>query len=132
MLSEHEGRDCIFCHLLPTRAREVLAENDSFFAVFDEFPVNKGHVLLIPKRHLLTPFELTRKEGGDLVELLSLVKASLDEQFQPDGYNVGINTGQAAGQTISHLHIHLIPRYRGDVEKPRGGIRNLKEALIPY
>jgi diadenosine tetraphosphate (Ap4A) HIT family hydrolase len=129
---ERAGVACIFCEILDTRSREILAENEYFIVVFDNFPVNKGHALLIPKRHISTPFDISRDEAVRLVEILQTTKENLDERFQPDGYNIGINVGAAAGQTIPHLHIHLIPRYVGDVENPRGGIRNLKQALVPY
>src|SRR5262249_19369182 len=132
MTKEYEAPDCIFCHLIPGHNREVLDANESFIAVFDHFPVNRGHILLVSKRHITSPFELTRQEGADLVDSLSSVKILLQKRFQPDGYNIGINTGQAAGQTIPHLHIHVIPRYQGDVKEPRGGIRNLKHPLSPY
>ena len=129
---EREEDHCLFCSILAERARTVFAENESFVAVFDEFPVNKGHALIIPKRHIHTVFELPNSEALDLLSILRLAKDELDQRFRPDGYNLGINSGEAAGQTIPHLHIHLIPRYEGDVEDPRGGIRNFKSPLVPY
>jgi len=128
-----EERDhCLFCTAVAERNREVLAENASFVAVYDNFPVNEGHTLILPKRHIETVFELDDHEAADLVAILRVAKEHLDSAFHPDGFNVGINSGEAAGQTISHLHVHLIPRYRGDVRDPRGGIRNFKSALVPY
>jgi diadenosine tetraphosphate (Ap4A) HIT family hydrolase len=132
--SSQEGREpsCLFCDLVLRRDREILAENGSFLAVFDNYPVNRGHVLLVSRRHVETPFELSGGEGADLTDILRSIKAILDERFRPDGYNLGINAGSVAGQTVSHVHVHLIPRYAGDVENPRGGIRNFKKPLVPY
>jgi len=113
---------------LPTRIRsplQVIAQNDTFFAVYDEFPVSKGHTLIIPKRHVESFFDITREELEDFFNLLKKVKELLDEKFNPDGYNVGVNEGYAAGKTIDHLHVHPIPRYKGDVENPVGGVRNV-------
>ncbi len=134
VVSSQDGREssCLFCDVVLLRDREILAENDSFLAVFDSYPVNPGHVLLVSRRHVETPFELSSGEGADLTDILRSAKAILEERFRPDGYNVGINAGSVAGQTVPHLHIHLIPRYNGDVENPRGGIRNFKKSLVPY
>lgn len=127
-----EESSCLFCDVVSLGDREVLAANGSFLAFFDNYPVNRGHVLLVSRRHVETPFELSGGEGADLIDILRSAKAILDEKFRPDGYNVGINVGSLAGQTVPHLHIHLIPRYVGDVENPRGGIRNFKKPLVPY
>jgi diadenosine tetraphosphate (Ap4A) HIT family hydrolase len=89
----------------------------------DGFPVSPGHTLVISRRHVGSFFELSDAERADLMALLERAKSGLDGQFQPQGYNVGINDGAAAGQTVPHLHIHLIPRYRGDRPDPRGGVR---------
>jgi diadenosine tetraphosphate (Ap4A) HIT family hydrolase len=89
-------------------------------------------VLLIPRRHITTFFELNRKERNDFFELLLEVREILQSQFHPDGFNIGVNMGRAAGQTIAHLHVHVIPRYSGDVEHPEGGVRNVIPALGPY
>ena len=90
-----------------------------------KYPVTKGHTLIIPNRHVSSYFDLTDEEKEDLFNLLEEVKAHLDEQYRPDGYNIGINDGVVAGQTIMHVHIHLIPRYAGDMENPRGGVRGV-------
>lgn len=100
--------------------------------MYDKFPVNRGHVLVIPKRHEPSFFAITSEERNALFALLERAKEELDRIHKPDGYNIGINCGEAAGQTIFHLHIHLIPRYGGDVEKPRGGVRNIKSPLVEY
>lgn len=121
--------DCIFCKRPET---EILAENDLALAFFDKYPVNEGHVLIIPKRHVESFFETTWEELAAINELLFAVKDKLANKFSPDGYNIGVNVGRAAGQTIFHLHVHIIPRYRGDVPDPRGGIRKIKKSVVPY
>ncbi|WP_245579372.1 HIT family protein [Chitinilyticum aquatile] len=92
-------------------------------AILDGFPVSPGHSLIIPHRHVSSFFELTSSEREALILLLDETKQALQEEFKPDGYNIGINDGPAAGQTVAHLHIHLIPRYSGDLADPRGGVR---------
>ena len=115
------GMDCIFCRL----NRSTLAETKLSFACLDSFPVSKGHTLVIPKRHVVSLWEMTTEEYTDAFALVRQVKDVLQEQFHPQGFNVGVNCGQAAGQTVFHAHIHLIPRYTGDVPNPRGGVRNI-------
>ena len=102
-----------------------VAANALAFAIRDGFPVSPGHTLVIPRRLVATWFEATREEQLAVLELVDVVKAQLDAELKPDGYNIGINAGVAAGQTVMHLHVHLIPRYRGDVADPRGGVRHL-------
>jgi diadenosine tetraphosphate (Ap4A) HIT family hydrolase len=111
---------CPFCTI---DRKSIIAEN--FFAVTlrDNLPVSPGHTLIIPKRHIASFFETTKEEQTALLDALRHAKAGLDEELSPDGYNIGINDGLAAGQTLLHLHIHLIPRYKGDMPDPRGGIR---------
>jgi len=121
--------ECIFCTLPKT---DILVENELALAFFDKFPVNEGHVLIIPKRHVASLFDATREEIMDIWALLGNVKEMLDKRFHPDGYNVGINVGAAAGQTVFHMHVHVIPRYQGDVPDPRGGVRKIKKCLVPY
>jgi diadenosine tetraphosphate (Ap4A) HIT family hydrolase len=89
----------------------------------DAFPISPGHTLIIPKRHVGSFFELESDERAELLALLDEAKVVADEEFSPQGYNIGINDGTAAGQTVPHLHIHLIPRYQGDRPDPRGGVR---------
>jgi diadenosine tetraphosphate (Ap4A) HIT family hydrolase len=113
--------DCIFCHL----DRPILAESKLSFAFLDEYPVSKGHTLVIPKRHVGSLWELTNEEYTDAFNLVRQVKDLLQEKFKPHAFNVGVNCGDAAGQSVSHTHIHLIPRYAGDVPSPRGGVRNI-------
>lgn len=116
---------CTFCNLPQS---EKIAESDLCFAMFDGFPVSKGHVLIIPKRHVADYFDLTDEEVMAMQHMMKEIKERLDEEFSPDGYNVGVNVNEAAGQTVFHVHMHLIPRYRGDVENPRGGVRG----VIPH
>lgn len=120
---------CIFCNLIET---EILAENQLALAFYDKFPVNTGHVLIIPKRHIETIFDATNYEILAINDLIIEVRKILEEKYNPDGYNIGVNVGSAGGQTIFHLHYHVIPRYIGDIEDPRGGIRKIKKSIIPY
>lgn len=113
--------NCIFCHL----DRSALAETKLSVAFLDGFPVSKGHTLIIPKRHVVSLWEMTSEEYMDAFALLRQVKNVLQEQFNPAGFNVGVNCGDAAGQSVLHAHIHLIPRYTGDISNPRGGVRNI-------
>jgi len=115
--------DCLFCGV--AIASKVL-ENQYFYAVFDKYPVNPGHILIISKRHVSDLFGLDEIEFKHLYKIINQAKEILDQKYKPDGYNVGVNCGEAAGQTIPHFHLHIIPRYRGDVENPGGGIRNIK------
>lgn len=121
--------DCVFCTM---QGIDILVQNEMAQAFFDKFPVNEGHVLIVPKRHVASLFDLTQEEVTDIWKLVAEVKEVLNNQFHPDGYNVGVNEGAAAGQTIFHLHVHVIPRYNGDVSDPRGGIRKIKKSLVPY
>lgn len=121
--------NCIFCS---TPETEILSENHLAIAFFDKFPVNQGHVLIIPKRHVETLFEATLEEISAINELIFQVKEILQDRFAPDGYNLGVNVGEAGGQTIFHLHFHLIPRYKGDIPDPRGGVRKIKKSIVPY
>jgi diadenosine tetraphosphate (Ap4A) HIT family hydrolase len=114
--------DCIFCNIEKNR---IIKENETAVAIYDGFPVSEGHMLIIPKRHIWDYFEIEQGDKEGLWQLVDECKKFLDEQFKPDGYNVGINCGHAAGQTVMHLHVHLIPRYKGDIENPRGGVRGV-------
>ncbi|SNR93243.1 HIT family protein [Desulfurobacterium atlanticum] len=114
--------DCPFCKMGELK---IVMENDLSFAIFDKYPVNPGHMLIIPKRHVSSWFDTTWEEKKAICELLDEAKAFIDREFSPDGYNIGINVGEAAGQTIFHLHVHLIPRYKGDIDDPMGGVRGV-------
>ena len=113
-------KDCVFCKLPMNR---IEFETNTLQLVFDNYPLSKGHILVIPKKHIMSFFELTKEEYIELHQVINQAKAILDSTVKPDGYNIGINDGEAAGQTIFHLHIHIIPRYMGDSPNPRGGIR---------
>jgi diadenosine tetraphosphate (Ap4A) HIT family hydrolase len=101
----------------------VIQESGFAVVIRDGFPVSPGHTLIIPKRHVESFFDVTDAERTDLMSLLAAARDDLDREFRPAGYNIGINDGAAAGQTMPHLHIHLIPRYDGDRDDPRGGVR---------
>lgn len=111
---------CPFCAL---PAGRIVMANDLAVAIRDRFPVSPGHTLILPRRHVSSFFAVTEAERNAMMALLDVAKAGLDNEFRPDGYNVGINDGPAAGQTVPHLHMHLIPRYAGDQQDSRGGIR---------
>jgi|AMWB02.1.fsa_nt_gi diadenosine tetraphosphate (Ap4A) HIT family hydrolase len=121
-ISDVDGQRCPFCHLEPGR---IFASNEYAVAVLDGYPVNPGHALIIPRRHIVSLFEATAEEREGLFDLLAEAREQLRAERKPAGFNIGINDGAAAGQTIFHLHIHLIPRYVGDCEDPRGGVRKL-------
>jgi diadenosine tetraphosphate (Ap4A) HIT family hydrolase len=109
-----------------------VAENELAFAIRDGFPVSLGHTLVIPKKVSPTWFDMSKNEQRAVLELAEEVKKSLDENFYPDGYNIGVNIGKAAGQTVMHVHLHVIPRYFGDMEDPRGGVRHVIPAKGNY
>ena len=113
--------DCIFCQ----HDRQILAQTNLSFAFLDSFPVSTGHAFIIPKRHVASIWEMTTEEYTDAFNLVRQVKDILQKQFEPQGFNIGVNCGEIAGQTVSHAHIHVIPRYKGDVPNPRGGVRNI-------
>jgi diadenosine tetraphosphate (Ap4A) HIT family hydrolase len=112
--------------------REVLFVNATAFSFYDKFPVNKGHALVVPKRVVANYFDLTTNEQTACWLMINKVKEELQDKFNPDGFNIGININESAGQTISHVHIHIIPRYRGDVEQPRGGVRGVIPSKKEY
>lgn len=122
-------KECAFCIM---RDQDLICKNELARAIYDKFPVNEGHVLIIPKRHIASLFEATPEEIIAMSELVFQVKTIIDKKYNPDGYNIGVNVGATAGQTIFHLHVHIIPRYKGDVPDPRGGIRRIKKSVVPY
>ena len=119
---------CIFC----TPNREILAENANGLAFFDSFPVSRGHALVVPKRHVMTLFEMSEEESTDCFRLVLALRDLLLARYSPHGFNVGANCGEAAGQSVWHAHIHLIPRYKGDVPEPRGGVRGVVPGKASY
>ena len=104
---------------------EKIIENENAFAVYDSFPVSKGHALVVPKEEVKSIFDLSDEKYLDCFELLKNLKILIEEKFQCQGFNIGINNGITAGQTVYHAHIHVIPRYKNDMENPRGGIRKI-------
>ena len=125
--------NCFFCRMLSNDTRnEIILQNDQAVMIRDTSPVSDGHSLIIPRRHVSSFFDTSPEERMALMALLDQTKKDLDEKFNPDDYNIGINDGPLAGQSIPHLHIHLIPRYRGDKEDPRGGVRWLLPEKAKY
>ena len=122
-------KDCVFCNVPKER---ILFETTEWIAIYDAYPVSEGHTLLIPKEHYETFFDLPERLVESLQYRLNNVKKILDDKFHPDGYNVGFNCGKAAGQTVMHFHLHIIPRYNGDVENPKGGIRGCVPQHMHY
>ena len=115
--------DCPFC--APAANRTLLTESATAYALLDDFPASKGHALILPKRHASGYFDLAHHEQTACWMMTARVRDLLKERFVPDGFNVGLNAGRAAGQTIEHPHLHVIPRYAGDVENPTGGVRGV-------
>jgi diadenosine tetraphosphate (Ap4A) HIT family hydrolase len=113
-------KQCLFCSV---PRDEILIDGPIAMARRDTYPVSPGHTLIIPKRHVVSFFDTTDEERLAMCRLLDEARALLDAKHQPDGYNIGINGGEAAGQSVMHLHIHLIPRYKGDRPDPKGGVR---------
>jgi diadenosine tetraphosphate (Ap4A) HIT family hydrolase len=124
--SQPVDTNCPFCTI--QNERKLLAASELALAFYDKFPVNPGHALIIPRRHCYDFFELSEEEQSACLKLLNQVKQTVQAAFNPDGFNVGVNIGLYSGQTVPHAHIHLIPRYKGDVPEPRGGIRG----VIPH
>lgn len=122
---EREKRDpnnpCLFCK----DAKGVSLKNELAYSARDSYAVSPGHTVVVPKRHVAEFFDLTQDEVVACMELINEEKELIDEEFNPDGYNIGVNIGPAAGQSILHVHIHIIPRYEGDVENPQGGVRHV-------
>lgn len=114
---------CPFCN--PNSNVDLILESAQAYSILDKFPVNPGHALIIPKRHVSDYFELSFKEQSSCIFMLNKVKELIQKRFNPDGFNIGLNIGEIAGQTVDHVHIHLIPRFKGDVEDPRGGVRGV-------
>lgn len=120
---------CPFCSPVP---EDIVLRNLLCYARYDRYPVSKGHVLIVPFRHVDSFFDLTEKERKAAFDLVQGASAKLNSALRPDGYNLGVNVGQAAGQTVMHAHIHLIPRYHGDVPDPRGGVRYVVPQKAKY
>ncbi|PKM93518.1 MAG: HIT family protein [Firmicutes bacterium HGW-Firmicutes-1] len=119
---------CYFCDLYIKSRENVVIENEFAFAIYDEFPISVGHALIVPKRHYGDYFLSMEQDVQSMFSLIREMKQIICKEFNPDGFNIGINVGKYAGQTLDHVHIHLIPRYKGDVKCLEGGVRN----IIPH
>ena len=125
--------NCFFCRMLSNDTRnEIILQNELAVMIRDTSPVSDGHSLIIPRRHVSSFFDTSAEERLALMALLDQTRKDLDHELNPDDYNIGINDGPLAGQSIPHLHIHLIPRYKGDKEDPRGGVRWLLPEKAKY
>ena len=110
----------------------VVYEDSTWIAIKDAYPVSNGHILLIPKRHCETYWDLNHSELSTLGSVLRIIKDKIDSELHPNGYNIGANCGVCSGQTVLHCHIHIIPRYNGDMENPRGGVRGVIPSQQKY
>ena len=124
----YNKKRCIFCNF----NLNVVLENKSCLAFYDAHPVSKGHLLIIPKNHKVDYFQLSFEEKIDMDDLIIRGKEFLDDLYKPDGYNIGLNSGEVAGQSVFHCHCHLIPRYKGDMENPKGGVRGVIPDKMNY
>lgn len=118
--------NCIFCDLTQ---HKKLIENDHFFAIYDHFPVSPGHTLVISKRHAADFFDLCADEMTSFYDMVQQVREMLDREFHPDGFNLGMNCGAVAGQSVLHFHLHVIPRFASDNQKRRGLREYLREII---
>ena len=119
--------ECPFCN-----PGEVVIKNDLAYAIYDKYPVSPGHILIITHRHVESYFDTLKEEREAIDSLVEKCKELIDGKHSPDGYNIGVNCGSTAGQTIFHVHVHLIPRYSGDMEDPRGGVRGVIPEKMKY
>ena len=113
-------KDCPFCNL-----NNIEHSTEFFNIIYDKYPVSKGHILVISKRHVASYFDLSNDEKYELVEIIDTLQRYLSDTYSPNGFNVGFNDGKCAGQTVQHFHLHIIPRYEGDMENPQGGVRGV-------
>jgi len=113
---------CPFCNI---NEDKIIAKNKFSYAIYDKYPVNKGHILIISKEHIRDYFDASTEVREAIFDLMEDCKSLLDNKYNPDGYNIGFNCGKEAGQRIMHFHLHLIPRYEGDIEDPTGGVRGV-------
>lgn len=116
---------CLFCDRNNAKEHRTINENELAYARWDNVPISVGHAEIVPKRHVISFFELSEDEVLAMYALAKRTRAKIIEMYAPDAFNLGVNDGEAAGRTIHHVHLHLIPRYDGDVENPRGGVRHL-------
>jgi diadenosine tetraphosphate (Ap4A) HIT family hydrolase len=113
---------CAFCDIDQST---ILLNSTYWFCIYDKYPVSNGHILIILHRHVVSFFDITTQEYESLFDMINRVKVSLDQLYNPSAYNIGINIGEISGQTIPHVHVHVIPRYFGDVKDPKGGVRGV-------
>lgn len=123
-MEDNNTGECLFCRW-KNEKEKIILENELAFARYDEFAVSKGHMLFMTKRHTKDFFSTTQEEKNAIFELMNKGKEIIDEKYNPNGYNIVMNCGVSAGQSVMHVHVHLIPRYNGDVENPRGGVRGV-------
>jgi len=117
-----ESVNCVFCY---PEESDIFLMGEKSYVRYDKYPVSAGHLLVIPFRHVSSVFELKEDELAEMLSFIVQVKEYIDNQFHAEGYNIGVNVGEAAGQTVMHVHIHVIPRYLGDMKNPRGGVRGV-------
>lgn len=130
--SEHHP-ECLFCQIArQERVVNFLAKFKHCYAIKDQFPVSNGHVLIIPNEHTENWFTAREEVRLDMIQALHFIKDQLDSEYKPHGYNIGANCGEVAGQSVMHLHVHLIPRYQGDMEDPKGGVRGVIPSKQKY
>jgi diadenosine tetraphosphate (Ap4A) HIT family hydrolase len=121
--------ECPFCNPRPS---SIVLKNDLCYAIRDIAPVTKGHLLIIPFRHVSNYFDTTDEERHNILDLVDTAKTYTDERYAPQGYNIGVNVGDVAGQSILHTHFHFIPRYQGDTREIGGGIRRvISRGILP-
>jgi len=131
--AEPQKSDCLFCQIaLSLRQAEILERFNHCYVIKDEFPVSKGHLLIIPNEHTENWFTAKEEVRQDLMNALTVMKERLDLEYRPSGYNIGVNCGETAGQSVMHLHVHLIPRYKGDMDDPKGGVRGVIPSKQKY
>lgn len=125
--------DCLFCQFARCEKEVQFLETFSHcYAIKDQYPVSNGHILIIPKEHTENWFTAREEVRLDMMKALHLLKSRLDLDYRPHGYNIGANCGEVAGQSVMHLHLHLIPRYQGDMENPKGGVRGVIPSKQKY
>jgi diadenosine tetraphosphate (Ap4A) HIT family hydrolase len=128
-MSESTAEHCPFCAISSHR---ILDTTQHAFVVLDAYPVSQGHALVISRRHVTDIFDLTESEIGDILRLIQSVRERIDRTLRPAGYNIGVNVGKEAGQTIMHVHVHVIPRYPDDSDDPAGGVRGVIPGKARY
>ncbi len=125
--------NCIFCQMAEKKKEvEIVAQFEHCFVIKDQYPVSPGHLLIIPYQHTENWFTSDNAVKEEIIRVLDKMKKLVDDEYHPDGYNIGMNCGQVAGQTVMHLHVHLIPRFEGDMDNPKGGVRGVIPSKQKY